>query len=143
MNQALSRDPGILFLRIGVAILLFIHGVARVTAGGVAPFGTYLDSVNIPFGVVVAWVLTIVELVGAPLFAIGFFVRPLLLWFAIELAAGMIMVHAREGWFVVGLGRNGVEYSVLLLVALFAVALSERWWSRKEPSHEENLFDTP
>jgi putative oxidoreductase len=27
-----------------------------------------------------------------------------------------------HGWFVVGLGRNGMEYSVLLIVCLLAVA---------------------
>ena len=33
---------------------------------------------------------------------------------------GIILVHLREGWFVVGGGRNGVEYSVLL-VSIFLV----------------------
>ena len=33
------------------------------------------------------------------------------------------MVHFREGWFVVGGGRNGFEYSVLLIVCFAAVAL--------------------
>jgi putative oxidoreductase len=33
------------------------------------------------------------------------------------------MVHASNGWFVVGAGRNGVEYSVLLLCCLTAIAL--------------------
>jgi putative oxidoreductase len=38
------------------------------------------------------------------------------------LALGLFMVHLPEGWFVVGLGRNGVEYSVFLIVSLLAVA---------------------
>ena len=42
-------------------------------------------------------------------------------WFAAELVAGIVMVHARAGWFVVGSGRNGVEYSVVLIVSLTAV----------------------
>ncbi len=32
------------------------------------------------------------------------------------------IVHGREGWFVVGAGRNGMEYSVLLITVLAAVA---------------------
>ena len=32
------------------------------------------------------------------------------------------MVHAKAGWFVVGAGRNGMEYSVLLIVCLLALA---------------------
>ena len=45
--------------------------------------------------------------------------------FAVQLAAGIALVHAREGWFVVGLGRNGVEFSVLLIGCLVALALAQ------------------
>lgn len=128
--KAFSQDPGIRFLRVGVACLLFVHGVFRVIDGGVNPFGGFLTSFGVPFGLAVAWLLTIFEIVGCPLLAMGLFTRPLVLWFAVELAAGIVLVHAREGWFVVGGGRNGVEYSVLLLIALTAIAWSERWWSR-------------
>ena len=44
------------------------------------------------------------------------------------LTAGIAMVHAREGWFVVGGGRNGVEYSVLLIACL--AALTWDAWAR-------------
>ena len=32
------------------------------------------------------------------------------------------MVHWKEGWFVVGAGRNGMEYSALLIASLLAIA---------------------
>ena len=35
------------------------------------------------------------------------------------------MVHAPNGWFVVGAGRNGAEYSVLIIASLVAVALTD------------------
>lgn len=126
-----SRDPGMRLLRIGVAALLFVHGVFRMVKGGVAPFGEYLAGQGIPLGFWVAALLTAVEIVGAPLLAAGMFIRALALWFAVELIAGIVMVHAREGWFVVGGGRNGVEYSVALLLALFAVVVSEWWWEKQ------------
>ncbi len=31
---------------------------------------------------------------------------------------GIIMVHYSEGWFVVGGGRNGVEFNILLISVL-------------------------
>ena len=126
-----SRDPGVLLLRIGVAALLFVHGVFRVVKGGVVPFGEFLSGREIPLGFWVAALLTAVEIVGAPLLAAGMFVRVLVLWFAVELIAGIVLVHAREGWFVVGGGRNGVEYSVALLLALCAVVVSEWWWEKQ------------
>lgn len=38
---------------------------------------------------------------------------------------GIVLVHAPEGWFVVGLGRNGMEYSVLLIVCLLSLAYQD------------------
>ena len=34
------------------------------------------------------------------------------------LVMGIVFVHFKEGWFVVGGGRNGVEYNLLLIVVL-------------------------
>ena len=39
---------------------------------------------------------------------------------------GIVLVHGPEGWFVVGMGRNGVEFSVLLLAALASFIWIER-----------------
>ena len=109
-------------LRIVVALLMFIHGVARVFAGGVDPFGAWLSSIGFPLGRPLAWLITIVEIVGTPALAAGILVRPLSLYFAAQLAMGILLVHRPEGWFVVGLGRNGMEYSVLLIAVFLALA---------------------
>jgi len=103
--------------------MMVIHGIYRIFAGGVTPFGGFLGSQGLPAGVAVAWLLTIVEIAGGLLLMAGRFVRPLCLWFGLELLAGIALVHFREGWFVVGGGRNGFEYSVLLIVCFAAVAV--------------------
>jgi putative oxidoreductase len=110
-------------LRAVVAILLFIHGAYRLVSGGVAGFGEFLTGVGLPLGTAIAWVITLGELVGTVAVAAGLFVRPLTLYFAAELAMGILLVHRHDGWFVVGGGRNGVEYSVLLI----AVLLLQAW----------------
>jgi putative oxidoreductase len=51
-------------------------------------------------------------------------VRPLRAWFAFQLAMGMYLVHAAAGWFVVGAGRNGVEFNVLLIICLVVIAMT-------------------
>jgi len=75
--------------------------------------------------VVLAWFLTVMELVGGALLLAGRWMRELGIYFAAQLSMGIVLVHASEGWFVVGAGRNGVEYSVLLIVGLLAVAYAE------------------
>jgi putative oxidoreductase len=113
----------LLVLRIVVAILLFIHGAYRLMSGGVVGFGQFLTEAHFPLGPAIAWAITIGEIVGTVALAAGFFVRPLALYYAAVLSMGIVLVHSREGWFVVGGGRNGVEYSVLLI----AVLLMQAW----------------
>ncbi|WP_428660410.1 DUF4172 domain-containing protein [Runella sp.] len=37
------------------------------------------------------------------------------------LVMGIVMIHFKEGWFVVGGGRNGVEFNFLLIVVVLAL----------------------
>jgi len=108
--------------RIIVGLLLVAHGVARLYNGTVNDFGGFLETKGFPVGVGIAWMLTIVEIAGGLLIAAGFMVKWLCLWFMIELLAGIILVHAQHGWFVVGPSLNGVEYSVLLIFSLWVIA---------------------
>lgn len=116
------------FIRAVVSGLILIHGITRVVLGGVGGFGEFLSSQGLPFGPALAVLVTSLELLGAPLLALGLprLVTPLALVFAAIYAGGIWLVHAPEGWFVVGAGRNGVEYSVLLIACLLAIAHAGR-----------------
>jgi putative oxidoreductase len=110
-------------LRLTLAGLIAAHGWARLLAGGVPPFGTFLTSQGLPFGPELAMAVTALEIVGSIVLAAGRFVAPLCIAFSLVYVTGIVLVHAKAGWFVVGLGRNGAEYSVLLIVCLLCVAL--------------------
>jgi putative oxidoreductase len=88
----------------------------------VSPFGTFLQSQGLPAGWLLAIAVTALEVLGSVALALGWGVRPLCLAFALVYGTGIALVHAAQGWFVVGLGRNGSEYSVLLIVCLLLVA---------------------
>lgn len=118
----MPRLPPLAIVRFAAAAMMVIHGVSRIRSGGVTPFGEFLSQNHLPLGTALAWTITVVEIAGGVSLAAGRFVRPLCAWFVLQLLAGIVLVHGREGWFVVGLGRNGVEYSVLLIVCLLAVA---------------------
>lgn len=109
-------------LRVVVAGLLFIHGSSRLLTNGIPGFGEFFVGHHLPAAG--AWVVTGLEIVATPVLAFGLWVRLLALYFAAELIAGVILVHAQYGWFVVGGGTNGMEYSVLLISVLVAVAFS-------------------
>ena len=114
---------GVVVLRAAVASVFLIHGIARTLNGTVGGFGEFLGTWGFPAGVAVAWAITLVEIAGGAALAAGYAVRWLAAWFIVQIAAGIVMVHASSGWFVVGAGRNGVEYSVLIVACLFATAL--------------------
>ena len=123
--MTISESLALSILRAGVAILLIIHGIARAWLGIVDDFGGALGKWGFPAGFALAWAITVVEIAGGAALAAGYFIRPLATWFAFQLVMGIYFVHAPAGWFVVGAGRNGVEYSVLLILCLLVVALPE------------------
>lgn len=131
MERARRQHLALVFLRVFLAATMIIHGAARIAAGGVAPFGGFLDSQGFPFGFYLAWAITIFEIAGGIVLASGYFASVLALLFAAELIMGIALVHAKEGWFVVGLGRNGMEYSALLVVAFLAVAFAHYGESKR------------
>jgi putative oxidoreductase len=111
-------------LRAGTALLLIVHGVARAWLGIVDDFGTAFTAWGFPAGPALAWTVTIVEIAGGTLLAAGLFVLPLSAWFAFQLLMGIYLIHGRVGWFVVGAGRNGMEFSVLLILCLIVIAMT-------------------
>ena len=100
---------GVTLIRVAVASVFVIHGVTRVMKGTVGGFGGFLGTWGFPAGAAVAWVITVTEIVGGLLLAAGVGVRGLAAWFVIQIAAGIVMVHAQNGWFVVGAGTGGVD----------------------------------
>ena len=118
----LTRNQiGWLVLRLALAWLVAAHGYYRLISGGSADFGAWLVSQNVPFGAQVAWSITIIEVISSVLLTLGRFVFPITLLLSAIYCVGIAMVHAPNGWFVVGAGRNGAEYSVLLIVSLLCV----------------------
>jgi len=123
MNQQ-RLNFALTFFRITVALIMFVHGVGRIYLGIVGGFGEFLTLNNFPFGFYLAWAITLFEIVGSVSIALGFYVAPLAIVFAVHLLCGIYLVHLKDGWFVVGAGRNGVEFSVLLIASFITLAIS-------------------
>lgn len=116
----------LVYLRVGLGVILAAHGVMRVYAGTVNSFGMFLSDSGFPFGAVIAWTLSIFEIAGGAALAAGYFKKIICGIFILELMAGIILVHAKNGWFVVGYTSGGMEYSVLLILCLLLIAADEK-----------------
>jgi putative oxidoreductase len=117
-----KKSTALVLIRFVLAALMFVHGASRISYGIVDDFGGFLGSQGVPLGFFVAWGITLFEIIGSVLLAVGSYTWIIALLFAAELAVGVAMVHWKEGWFAVGAGRNGMEYSALLIVSFLAVA---------------------
>lgn len=114
-------------LRFAVAVIFGMHCIPTILDGSVNGFGTqYLDKVGFaPFGLYIAWTVKLTHLVSIPLLILNKYLKPVGLANMIILVAGIIMVHYPEGWFVVGGGRNGVEFNFLLIFVLLTIMFPE------------------
>jgi len=119
-----KKQLALTLLRVVLAVLMFIHGLTRISNGTVDDFGGFLSGQGIPLGFYVAWGITLFELVGSAALAVGYYAYIIALVFALELAVGIYLVHSKSGWFVVGAGTGGMEYSMLLIVCFLVIAIS-------------------
>ena len=110
-------------LRLAVAIILFMHSVPGMFNNGVNAFGNlYLDQIGFaPFGIVLAWTIKLSHLVAALCLLFEKYVKLTSFVTILVLITGIILIHFNEGWYVVGGGRNGVEFNFLLIFALLAI----------------------
>ncbi|SDE27855.1 DoxX family protein [Pedobacter soli] len=110
-------------LRYAIAIILLSHSVFGMFDGGINDFGNlYLNKVGFaPFGVAIAWSIKLSHVFCAILLVLNKYIRLACFASIFVLITGIIMVHFKEGWFVVGGGRNGVEYNFVLICVLTAI----------------------
>lgn len=110
----------LLVLRFAMAVILIMHSVPGMFNNGVNDFGNlYLNHAGFaPVGLYLAWAIKLSHVAAAILFLLNRYVKPAALVTIAIFVAGIIMVHYKEGWFVVGGGTNGVEYNFLLICVL-------------------------
>jgi putative oxidoreductase len=110
-------------LRAAVAIILLTHSVYAMFNNGINDFGNlYLNQIGFaPLGVPLAWAIKLSHVACAVLLLLNKFVKLASVITIVILLAGIVLVHFKEGWFVVGGGRNGMEYNFLLICVLFVI----------------------
>lgn len=111
-------------LRISIAFFMMAHGITRLSINGPVDFGVFLSSKGFPLGVPLAWCITILEIICGLLLVAGKWQRLAASFFILELLMGIMLVHFKNGWFVVGLTEGGIEYSVLLIICFLLLFLT-------------------
>ena len=130
VSPSLRPGRGLDIVRIVVALVLSVHSIVRITSGEVGDFGEFLGSIGFPLGVGLAWLITLSTLAASVALVIGRLIVPACICHMLVLIPGIFISHMRHGWFVVGGGSNGMEYSVLLIASLSAVLWS--YWPQRQ-----------
>ena len=125
-------ELGLTVLRVTAGFNMFTHGVSKLflhVQGPDSPtfveaFVPALTHYGFPFPAVFAWSVAILEFGGGLAFISGLLVRPLAAYYIVQLTLGIVLLHGRQGWYTVGPGRNGAEYSVLLIAAMLTLIVA-------------------
>ena len=110
-------------LRLAVAVILLMHSIPGMFNNGINDFGNYyLNEIGFSsLGVPLAWAIKLSHVLCALCLLFNKFTKPAAIVTILILIAGIILVHFKEGWFVVGAGRNGIEFNLLLVVVLLTI----------------------
>lgn len=113
-------------LRVVTPALFMAHAIGRMAYGTIPQFAQFMGNLGFPAPVLLVWAITLTELVAGTMVILNFRVR----WAAAALAAialgGIVLIHARIGWFVGEHGTGGSEYSVALLAMLCVIMANDQ-----------------
>lgn len=140
-----------LALRLVVGFGFAAHGYAKLERGP-GQFAASLATMGMFAPLLMAWLVTLIELLGGVLLMSGAFVAPLCLPLAAIMITAMLGVHLPYGFSSIRLraitaagaqfGPVGYEINLLYLVALLALAVSpsgplsiDRWLDKRKRMH--------
>jgi len=111
-------------VRVIVGALMFAHGVDKLSNGrsGVAGFGEFLSSQGAPAGLVLAWMVTLLETVGGAMLVLGLLSRLVAGLMTLELLGAIVMVTGANGLIADGPGV-GYERDLAYIMGLLTVLL--------------------
>ena len=102
-------------LRVVVGFIYLVYGFNKIQNPG--GFEQMLTGLGFPAPLILAWFVTLLELVGGAALVVGLLVRPIALLFAIEMIVSSMSVKLPLG--IAPRGATGIE----LDLALFAAAV--------------------
>lgn len=120
-SRGLNPPLGLAVLRVVTGVIFVAHGAPKLFGGGVADLDAFLVSVGFPLPSFFAWVVTLLEFFGGLALVVGLLVTPIALLFVVEMFAGIVLVHADNGFYVLGGGQGGIEFNLLLIASMLAL----------------------
>jgi putative oxidoreductase len=113
---------GELILRLALAITFFAHGRSKLKDP--AAFAGFLRQLRVPAPVFSAWLVALLETVGAVLLGLGAATRLLALGLVVDMLVALTTVRIGHAPFTSGARGGGWELEFLLLAAALALVFT-------------------
>lgn len=120
VSSSTSEDLGKFILRSALAILILMHGIAKII-GGVSFITGLVAKAGLPPAL--GYLVYVGEVVAPLLVLFGLWTRPSALVIAINMVVAIVLVHAGELFSLTKTGGWALELQGMFLVAAIAVAL--------------------
>lgn len=121
-----STSWGLLLLRFALGVVFVVSGVGKTFQVGpdaitIATFAGLISDLGMPAPTVLAWFVSLLELVGGALLLVGFLTRYVAGLLAVDMVVATFLYHFPNGFAV---GNGGYEYTFVLLCASAALVLT-------------------
>jgi putative oxidoreductase len=123
LDVRLTARYGLAILRIVLGVAIALHGWSKLS-GGVGGVAGFFGSLGIPAPELMAWVVTIVELVGGILLVVGFLTQIVGILIALDMLGAILFAYLLRGAPFIENGAITWEKEAVFAAAALCLALS-------------------
>lgn len=117
------RDWAALILRLALGVTFILHGYPKLFPDGPAGFAGFVRSLGFPAPLVLAWIVSLLEVGGGAAMILGVLVRYVGALFVIEMLVTALYVKMSRGVAFIAQGGTGWELDILLGTIALAIVL--------------------
>ncbi|WP_435319160.1 DoxX family protein [Haloarchaeobius sp. TZWSO28] len=127
LDRVSNTDVSVLAVRLGVGLIMLVHGLGKLTGAGPAGsgiegFAAALVSLGVPAPVLTAWLVGFAETIGGLLVLVGLFSRIGAAAIAAVMTGAILLVHLPNGFLV---SNGGYEFALLVLLASVSLVFTD------------------
>jgi putative oxidoreductase len=114
-----NTDLALLLLRVVIGVVFIAHGWQKLFILGLGGVAKAFTDMGVPFPAITGPAVGVIEIVAGVAIILGFSTRLASLGLACDVLAAIILVHAKNGFFV----PMGIEFVMSLLAVVLALAI--------------------
>ena len=124
LDVRLTARYGLAILRVVLGIAMIVHGWAKLSGGVDNVAGFFGETLGIPAPALMAWVVTIVELVGGILLVVGFLTQIAGILIALDMLGAILFAFLLRGAPFIENGAITWEKEAVFAAAALCIALA-------------------